>query len=74
MLDSEEQVQQRLPIPLPKAKFGSSGDSDKETYKDDAAATPCAGDPEDDNPKVSSSSTQFLADQIQVLTTRFDTY
>ena len=47
MLDTEEQVQQRLPIPLPKAKFGSPGDSDKETDEDALAATPSAGDPED---------------------------
>ena len=40
MLDSKGQVQQRLPIPLPKAKFGSSGDLDEETYDDAAAATP----------------------------------
>ena len=30
ILDFEEQVQQGLLIPLPKAKFGSSGDLDKE--------------------------------------------
>ena len=38
MLDSEEQVQQCLPIPLPKAKFGSPGDSDEETDEDAPAA------------------------------------
>ena len=69
MLDSEEQVQQRLPIPLLKAKFGSSGDSDEETDDDAPAATPSAGDPE-----VPSSSTQSLAFQIHALTTRFDAY
>ena len=69
MLDYEEQVQQRLPIPLPKAKFGSPGELDEETDEDAAAATPSAGDPE-----VLSSSTQSLADQIHALTTRFDAY
>ena len=62
-------MQQRLPIPLPKAKFGSSGDSDEETDDDAPTATPSAGDPE-----VPSSSTQSLADQIHALTTRFDAY
>ena len=56
MLDFEEQVQQRLPIPLPKAKFRSPGHSDEETDNDAAAATPSAGDPE-----VPSNSTQSLA-------------
>ena len=74
MLDSEEQVQQRLSIPLPKAKFGSLGDSDGETDEDSPAATPSVRDPEDDDPKVPSSSTQSLAYQIHALTTRFDTY
>ena len=31
MLDSEEQVQQRLPIPLPRVKFGSPDESGDET-------------------------------------------
>ena len=62
MLDFEEQVQQRLPIPLPKVKFGSQGDSDEETDKDVVAATPSAGDPEDGDPEVPSSSSQSLAD------------
>ena len=57
MLDSEEQVQQHLPIPLLKAKFRSSGDSDEETDEDAATTTPSAGDP-----KVPSSSTQSLGD------------
>ena len=75
MMDSEEQVQQRLPIPLPKEKFGSLGDSDEETDDDDAATTtPSAGNPEDGDPEVPFSSTQSLADQIHALTTRFDTY
>ena len=52
MLDSKEQVQQRLPIPLPKAKFGSLGDSDEETNDDATAATPNAGNPEDGDPEV----------------------
>ena len=67
MLDSEEQVQQRLPIPLPKAKFGSPDESDEEIDEDAPAATPSAGDPE-----VPSSSTQSLANQIHALTTQFD--
>ena len=74
MLDYEEQVQQRLPIPLAKAKFESPGDLDEKTNDDTAAATPSEGDPKDDDPKVPSSSTQSLSDQIHVLTTRFDTY
>ena len=69
MLDSEEQVQQRLPIALPKAKFESTSDSDEEIDEDALAATPSAGDPE-----VPSSSTQSLVDQIHALTIRFDTY
>ena len=67
-------MQQRLPIPPPKAKFGSLGDSDEEIDDDAAAATPSAGDPEDDDPKVPSSSTQSLANHIHVLTAWFDTY
>ena len=74
MLDSKEQVQQRLPIPLPKAKFGSPSYSDEETDEDVAVATPSAGDPEDNDPEVPSSSTQSLVDQIHALTTRFDAY
>ena len=74
MLDDEEQMQQRLPIPLPKAKFENLGDSDEETDEDVPAATPNAGDPEDGDPEVPSSSTQSLADQIHTLTTRFDVY
>ena len=69
MLDSEEQVQQHLPIPLPKANLGSSGDLDEETDDDAVVATPSAG-----NPEVPSSSTQSLADQIHALTTRFNAY
>ena len=57
MLDFEEQVQQRLPIPLPKAKFGSPSDSKEETDEDAPAATPSTGDPEDGDPEVTSSST-----------------
>ena len=62
MLDSEEQVQQCLPIPLPKVKFGSPGDLDEEIDDDAPIATPSAGDPEDGDPEVPSSSTQSLAD------------
>ena len=61
-MDSEEQMQQRLPIPLPKAKFESLGNSYKETNEDAAAATPSAGDPEDGDPEVPSNSTQSLVD------------
>ena len=67
-------MQQRLSIPLPKAKFGNPDDSDEETDDDAAAATSSAGDPEDGDPEVASSSTQSLADQIYVLTTRFEAY
>ena len=74
MLDSEEQVQQRLPKPLPKAKSGSPGDSYEETDKDAAAATPSVSDPKDGDPEFPSSSTQSLAYQIHALTTRFDAY
>ena len=74
MLDSKEQVQQLLPIPLPKAKFRSPGDSDEETDEDALVATLSVGGPEDDDPEVPSSSTQSLVDQIHVLTTRFDAY
>ena len=69
MLNSEEQVQQRLPIPLPRVKFGSPDEFDDETDDDVLATTPNASDP-----KVPSSSTQSLADQIHALTTRFDAY
>ena len=55
-------MQQRLPIPLPKAMFESPGDSDQETDDDDAAATPSAGDLKDSDPEVPSSSTQSLVD------------
>ena len=69
MLDSKEQVHQRLPIPLPREKFGSPGDSYEETNEDATAATPSAGDPE-----VLSSSTQSLGNHIRALTTWFDAY
>ena len=62
MLDSEEQVQQRLPISLAKVKFGRPDESDEETDEDVPAATPNMSDPVDDDPKVSSSLTQSLAD------------
>ena len=72
MLDSEEQVQHRLPIPLPRVKFGSPDDD--ETDDDETDETPSTSDSVDDNPEVPSSSTQSLADQIHALTTRFDAY
>ena len=50
-------------------KFGSLSDSDEDTDDDATVATPSAGDLE-----VPSSSTQSLADQIHVFTTRFDAY
>ena len=50
-------MQQRLPIPLPKVKFGSPGDSDEETDDDAATTTPSAGNPEDGDPEVPSSLT-----------------
>ena len=74
MLDSEEQVQQCLPILLLKTKFGSPGNSDEETDDDAETATHSAGDPEDDDLEVPSSSTQPLADQIHALTTMFYAY
>ena len=74
MLDSKEQVQHRLPIPLPRVKFGSPDDSDDETDDDVPAATPTASEPMDGGSKVPSSLTQSLADQNHALTTRFDAY
>ena len=69
MLDSEEQVQQRLPIPLPKAKFWSPGNSEEESDDEATTVTPIEG-----NPEVPSSSTQSLAYQIHVVIVRFDVY
>ena len=74
MLDSKEQVQQRIPILLPKAKFESPGNSNEETDEDAPTATPNVGDPKDGDLEVPSSSIQSLADQIHALTTRFDAY
>ena len=67
MLDSEEQVQQHLPIPLPEVKFSSpdeSGDEidDDATDDDVPVATLSASDPVDEDPEVPSSSTQSLDD------------
>ena len=67
MLDSEEQVQQRLPIPLPRVKFGRPDESGDETNVDETAddvpaATPSASNQVDSDPEVPSSSTQSLAD------------
>ena len=61
MLDSEEQVHQRLPIPLPKPKFGSPGDSEEEADEDSATAALSQGDSEDGYLEVPSSSFQSLA-------------
>ena len=65
-------------------KFGSPDESDDETDNDEIdddesdddalTGTPSASDPMDDNPKVPSSSTQSLTDQIHALTARFDAY
>ena len=74
MLDSEERVQQRLPIPLPKTKFGSPDESDEEANEDVPAATPTTSDLVDGNPEVPSSSTQSLADHIHALIACFDAY
>ena len=62
MLDSEEQVQQRLPIPLPRVKFGSLDESGDEIDDDVPAPTPNASGPVDGDPEVPSSSTQSLDD------------
>ena len=40
-------MQQRLPMPLSKAKFESLGDYDEETDDDAPTATPSAGDLEE---------------------------
>ena len=61
MLDSEEQVQQRLHIPLPKAKFRSPSDLDEKTDDDAPATIPNGGNPDNDDLEVPSSSTQSLA-------------
>ena len=74
MLDFEEQVQQRLPIPLPRVKFRSLDESDDETDDDVPVATPNVSDPVGGDLEVPSSSTQSLIDQIHALTTRFDAY
>ena len=72
ILDSKEQLQQHLPIPLPRTKFGRLDESDEETEEDVPVATPSLSDPVDDDPEVPSSSTQSLADHIHALTARFD--
>ena len=79
MLDFEDQVQQHLPIPLPRVKFGSleeSGDEvdNDETDDDVSTATPKSSGLVDDDPEVPSSLTQSLADQIHALTAHFDAY
>ena len=74
MLDYEEQIQKRLPIPLPRVKFGILDESDDETDDDVPVATPSVSDPMDDDPEVLSSLTQSLGDQIHALTTSFDAY
>ena len=62
MVASKEQVQQRLPIPLPRVKFGSPDESNDETNDDALGATPSVSDLVDDDPEVPSNSTQSLAD------------
>ena len=61
MLDSEEQVQQRLPILLPRVKFGSPDESDDKIDDDVPVARPSASDPMGGALEVPSSSTQSLA-------------
>ena len=61
MLDSKDHLQQRLPIPLPKAKFGSLSDSDEETDEYASAATPSTSIPEDGDLEVPFSLTQSRA-------------
>ena len=53
MLDFEEQVQQRLLIPLPKVKFGSLDKTDDDV----PATTPSASDLVDGDPEVPCSLT-----------------
>ena len=67
-------MQQRLPIPLLRAKYASPVKSDNETDDDVLEVTPSASDPMDSDPEVPSSLTQSLANQIHALTTRFDAY
>ena len=74
MLDSKEKVQHRLPIPLPKAKFGSYGDSEEESDDDAATTAPSEDDSKDNNPEIPSNATQSLADQIHTLTVQFNAY
>ena len=74
MLDSVEEVQQRLPILLPKVNFSSPGEFDDEIDDDVLAAPPSVSDPMDGDPEVPSSLAQSLADQIHALTTHFDAY
>ena len=49
------------------------GEFSEETEEDALAATPSAGELEDDDLEVQSNSTS-LGDQIHALTTRFDAY
>ena len=59
---------------LPRAKFGSSDDSDYETDDDVPVTTPSGSDPVDSDTEVPSGLTQTLADKIHALTTHFDAY
>ena len=74
IFDSKEKVQQRIPIPLPRTKFGSPDESGEETDKDVPAATPSTCDPVDGDFEVPSISTQSFSDQVHALTARFDAY
>ena len=67
-------MHQRLPIPLPKAKFESPGDSEEEADEDAATAALSQGDSKDGDLEVPFSSTQSLANQIHVLTAWFNAY
>ena len=50
-------MQQLLPIPLPKVKFRSLGDSEEEADEDAALVALSQGDLEDGDPEVPSNST-----------------
>ena len=55
-------MQQRLPIPLPKAKFKILDELNDETDEDAPTATPSASDLVNGHLEVPSCSTQSLAD------------
>ena len=55
-------MQQCLPIPLLKVKFGSPRDLEEEDDENAAVAALSEGDFEEGDPEVPSSSTQSLVD------------